>query len=277
MSEIALFSNDEFRLEITPHETDGFRVLAPPVARHLGFRDAARMLETVPAAEKGYTLASTPGGEQRVSYLTEKGFFRVLGQRQAARVQDPAARVVVERFQDWVYGEVLPALRRGELIPAQRTAPAVPDLATPEGVLAMAELFQQTARRLVASERRVAELEPAAESWEHMADATGDYSLRDAAHILSRDPDIEIGQKRLAKLLRDLGWIDQRTMRPYQVQIANGRLSARVSVFTDDEGEQHTKYQARVRPKGLHALRGHLSGVKPLQLRLALLDGGEAS
>ena len=68
MSEITLFENDEFRLEIQSDGADGFRVLAPPVARQLGYRDAARMLETVPDAEKGYTLASTPGGEQRVQW-----------------------------------------------------------------------------------------------------------------------------------------------------------------------------------------------------------------
>lgn len=124
MTEIALFSNDEFRLEITPHDVDGFRVQAPAVARQLGFRDAARMLETVPDAEKGYTLASTPGGDQRVSFLTEKGFYRVLGQRQAARVTDPEIRKFVARFQDWVYGDVLPKLRRGELVNASTFDPA---------------------------------------------------------------------------------------------------------------------------------------------------------
>lgn len=276
MTEIVPFGNDEFRLEITP-DGSTFRVRAPGVAKALGYHSARDMLRSVPDDEKGWEIAPTPGGDQRMGYLTEKGFFRVVGQRQASRVHDKETRGQVERFQSWVFGDVLPAIRRGELVPAQRTEASIPDLRTPEGVLAMAELFQQTARRLVASEQRVAELEPAAESWEHMVQASGDYSLRDAAHILSRDPEIEIGQKRLAKLLRELGWIDRRTMRPYQVQVANGRLSARVSVFTDDEGEQHTKYQARIRPKGLHALRGHLSGVKPLQLRLALLDGGEAS
>lgn len=243
-------------------------VVGSDFAARLGYRsasDAARLLDE---DEKGTQIVRTPGGDQQVLVFFEDGIWELI-----FRSGKPEAKAIKKRVK-----EILAQLRRGELVPAQRTESMVPDLRTPEGVLAMADLFQQTARRLVASEARVAELEPVAESWEHLVDATGDYSLRDAAQILSRDPDIEIGQKRLAKLLRELGWVDKKTMRPYQTQVANDRLSARVSVFTDDEGERHTKYQARVRPKGLHALRGHLSGVKPLQLRLALIDGsGEAS
>ena len=123
MSEIALFSNDEFRLEIEPHEVDGFRVDAPATARQLGYREAHDLLRNIPAGEKGSALARTPNGGQR-SYLTEAGFYRALGQRQASRVSDPEARAFVERFQSWVFGDVLPKLRRGELAPAPAFDPA---------------------------------------------------------------------------------------------------------------------------------------------------------
>lgn len=108
------FSNGEFDLTIEPHETDGFRVLAPGLAHALGFRDAYRLMESIPDEEKGYTLARTPGGEQRVGYVTEAGFYRALGQRQAARITSENVRSMVERFQSWVYRDVLPALRKGQ-------------------------------------------------------------------------------------------------------------------------------------------------------------------
>lgn len=126
MSEIALFANDEFRLEITPDGAGSFRVQAPAVARQLGFREAHDLLRSIPAAEKGSELSRTPNGGQAatVSYLTEAGFYRALGQRQAARIVDPSARAFVERFQSWVFGEVLPKLRRGELVAAPAFDPA---------------------------------------------------------------------------------------------------------------------------------------------------------
>lgn len=112
MTTLSPFHNGEFALVITEHEADGFHVQAPGFARALGMRDAFRLLETIPAEEKGYTTASTPGGEQRVGYVTEAGFYRALGQRQAARISDDSTRAQVERFQSWVYRDVLPAIRR---------------------------------------------------------------------------------------------------------------------------------------------------------------------
>lgn len=113
--DITPFSNGEFELAIRPNDADGYHILAPEVARSLGFRDAYRLLESIPDDEKGYTTAWTLGGDQRVGYLTEAGFYRALGQRQAARIPDSAIRAKVERFQKWVFAEVLPAIRRGDL------------------------------------------------------------------------------------------------------------------------------------------------------------------
>jgi len=126
MSEIVPFTNGEFNLSVTAHEADGFHVPAPEVARALGFRDAYRLTESIPDDEKGYTTARTSGGDQRILYLTEAGFYRALGQRQSARITDETIRALVERFQTWVYRDVLPALRRGEVaVPARRTGELV--------------------------------------------------------------------------------------------------------------------------------------------------------
>lgn len=104
--------DDETELTIAPHDVDGFRVPAPQLARALGFRQALDLTRAIPETEKGYELVRTPGGDQRMGYLTEAGFYRAIGQRQSARIADPQLRIHVERFQDWVYGTVLPQIRR---------------------------------------------------------------------------------------------------------------------------------------------------------------------
>lgn len=105
------FTNSEFNIELVPHG-DSFKVVASGVAHALGFHSARDMLRTVPADEKGWELAPTPGGEQEVHILLEPGFYRVIGQRQAKRIPDEAVRNQVERFQSWVYADVLPNLRK---------------------------------------------------------------------------------------------------------------------------------------------------------------------
>jgi DNA-damage-inducible protein D len=135
--------------------------------------------------------------------------------------------------------------------------------------------IEHTARVIAEQERD--ELTPAAESWDRLVNATGDRAVREAAQVLARDPEIKrmkIGQTKLFELLRDLGWLDKKSM-PYQVHVNNGRLVLRMREWTDrDTKETHTSYQVRVTAKGIHDLRGHLTGAKPLQLKLALVGDG---
>lgn len=60
-------SNHEFSLDIR-QAGDTFHVLAPHLAKSLGFREAFDLLRSLPDAEKGSELVRTPGGEQRVGY-----------------------------------------------------------------------------------------------------------------------------------------------------------------------------------------------------------------
>lgn len=109
-----LFKNPEFDL---PVQVDGdtFRVYAPKLAQHLGFRDALDLVRSLDDDEKmlvnGYGLVRTPG-EQGAWYVTEPGFYRVVGSRQPGRIKDPAVRETVIRFQRWVNHEVLPSIRK---------------------------------------------------------------------------------------------------------------------------------------------------------------------
>lgn len=122
MTHIEMFSNGEFELHLTP-VGDTFKVEAPGLARALSFAKARDMVRSLPDDEKGVELARTPGGNQEIWYVTEPGLYRVLGQRQASRVKDPTMKATVERFQRWLFHEVLPQIRKsgGYKIATQHT------------------------------------------------------------------------------------------------------------------------------------------------------------
>lgn len=105
------FTNSEFNIELIP-DGESFKAVAAGVARALGNADARDLIRNIPDDEKGSELVPTPGGEQQVWVLKEPGFYRAIGQRQAARIKNPEIRAQVERFQTWVYSEVLPSLRK---------------------------------------------------------------------------------------------------------------------------------------------------------------------
>lgn len=137
MNDLQLFRNGEFEICLTPVGST-FTVQAPGFARALGYRDANTMLANIPSDEKGYGVARTPGGYQEVWHLTEPGFYRVLGQRQLGRIKNDDVRNKVDRFQRWVYHDILPSLRiegSYSMIPAAQTLSAgydddMPDLLT---------------------------------------------------------------------------------------------------------------------------------------------------
>lgn len=257
MADLTPFDNGEFRLDITPHESDGFRVVASGLARALGFRQALDLTRGLPESEKGYELVRTPGGEQRVTYVTEAGFYRALGMRQTARIQDVAIRDQVERFQAWVYGVVLPGIRSGTI--------AAPSLTDDELIHRALTL---TTQRVEALTERVAELAPSARAWNNLAAASGQYSVADAAKILSQDPMIKIGRGRLFDFMEEQGWIYRsRNARggweAYQNTVDTGRLYERPArpFLNSKTGDYELPAPTiRVTVKGLAKLQDMLGG-----------------
>ncbi|MFV8049886.1 Bro-N domain-containing protein [Mycobacterium sp. 48b] len=131
MSNLQLFSNGEFELPFIP-DGDGFRVHGGIVARQLAFKDASNMVRTLDDDEKVLVtpeenpLVSTPlkfegrddqalygaAANQGVWYLTEAGFYRIVGQRNVNAIRDEKVRTFVAKFQRWVFHEVLPQMLR---------------------------------------------------------------------------------------------------------------------------------------------------------------------
>ncbi|MBE4735753.1 BRO-N domain-containing protein [Streptomyces caniscabiei] len=107
---IERFHHGDFDIEVLPRD-GSFIVLAPGLAKGLGHRDARDMVRHLSDEEKGYASVPTPSGDQRVWYVTEPGFYRVIGQRQLSRIKDSYVRDQVDRFQRWVFHDVLPSLR----------------------------------------------------------------------------------------------------------------------------------------------------------------------
>lgn len=208
----------------------------------------------------------TPGTPNR-AIVSEPGMYRLV-----FRSDKPDA----ERFTKWVARDVLPQIRRaGQYVPKQRQ-PAIPQT--------MSEALRLAADehdRANAAETRVAELEPAAESWNTLATANGDYLVADAAKILSSDPDIKLGQNRLYRVLSDLGWLFKpadRRWRAYQQHVDNGRLSLiAMSHYHPRTGELVVDPpQIRITVKGLGWLHQHLGGTRALALPSEQLQIGGA-
>lgn len=206
--------------------------------------------ELVPAA-----LVSNEGRPQDfVNLVTEAGLYSLI-----LRSRKPEAKA----FKRWITHDVLPTIRK-------------------TGRYEVAPLDElEVARRYVASlearkelEARVAELEPSAAAWDHLASGDGDWQVADAAKILSRDPAITIGRDRLFAQMRQWSWIYRAAdgrWRVYQSQVNIGRLSeipqshyhARTGDLVLDAP------QVRIKPKGLAEIHRRLGGTAALAVESA--------
>lgn len=116
------------------------------------------------------------GRTQQASIVSEPGLYELIFQS-----RKPEAR----SFRRWVTAEVIPSIRRTGSFTVAPPAPALPDISTPQGVLALTQQFVRVAEQLVEADAKLKELEPKALAHDTlMAAADGDVLVRQAAKIL---------------------------------------------------------------------------------------------
>lgn len=225
--------------------------VAADVCFVLGYRNSRdAVAKHVRESQRGVSRIATSSAEQAMTVINEGGLYRLMMR---------ARTVLADEFQDWVTDEVLPAIRKRGSYGVMRE-PSRRELA---------EYWARAEAELEAANAKVAELEPAAQSWHTLAEASGDYSLREAAQILDRDPSISTGQNRLSKWLKNIGWTDH-SGQPYQRHVDAGRLARRtVPYLNRSTGEQELTTQVRITAKGLADLHREMGGSRPLMTVVA--------
>ena len=209
--------------------------VAADVARILGYRDAANLTRRLDDDERGTRSMSTPSGQQDMTVISESGLYSaILGSQVTG----------AKAFKKWVTSVLLPQIRK--------TGAYGQPTMTREELLSRAVLEATSA---------IAELEPKAKAFDTFLSSVGDYSVNEAAKVLSRDHGILTGQGRLFQFMETHGWIYRDAKNrplPYQTQVDNGRLVAKPQFhYHPETGDVVADPpQIRVTAKGLEALRG---------------------
>lgn len=202
--------------------------------------------------ERGVHSLDTPGGRQQFSMITESGLYSLI-----LRSRKPEAKAV----RRWVTHEVLPAIRRTG---SYSRYPAAPK--NPPSRIELAQWVIEAEKRAEQAEAKVAELEPSATAWDRLHELGADVDVADAAKILSRDPNIEIGRNRLFEFMHDQDWIFRgrhNCWKAYQDQVDLGRLKHRpgTEYFDRDRGEYRVGDPTiLITTKGLAELQRLLGG-----------------
>lgn len=124
--------------------------IARDVAQVLGYANPADAITRHSKGVAKHYPLQTAGGMQDTRIIGESDVMRLIV---SSRL--PAAT----QFELWLFETVLPQIRRTGSYGVQT---AVPDIATPQGVLEMAQLFAKTAGELVDAKQEIAVLAPRA-------------------------------------------------------------------------------------------------------------------
>nr|WP_242403405.1 phage antirepressor KilAC domain-containing protein [Asaia platycodi] len=184
--------------------------------------------------------------------LLNRGFYAAAGQQLLrwdkatvnGRLIVRSKRPEAERFERWVFEEVLPAIRKtgGYMTAAPEE--------TPEALAARAlAVLQATVARQKAA---LAETLPKAEVYDRLVNAEGSLCITAAAKNLHMRP------KALFDWLAHNGWIYRRPGADhwlgYQAHTSNGDLDHKITTVTRPDGTEKVTEQVRITAKGLARL-----------------------
>lgn len=185
-------------------------------------------------------------------------------------------RPQAKAFKRWVTHEVLPAIRKTGRYAAPEAPKSRVELVRE---LLAAEERREEAEQEAAEQRRLlvrahsalVEVEPKVQAHDALLAVDGrDWSMRDAAAILNRDPDIwkahHLGQNKLFGYLRDLRMVDNAN-HIYAAHKQHLRLLP-TTYQHPHTGEPRASEQLRLTPLGLVYLQRRLGGGAPAVLQL---------
>lgn len=148
-------------------------------------------------------------------------------------------------------------------------AESAPAFSVPQTYAEALKAAAEQAERAELEAARARELEGPATSWTRLAESAGDFSVGEAAKVLSRDPGISIGRDRLFQEMNAAGWIFRTKGKrahweaSQQRAVDTGRLTHKVGdrFWNDHTEEWELPHPTiRVTAKGLQQLHSMLGG-----------------
>lgn len=249
--DIQVFNNEQFGALRTYEEDGQILFCGKDVAASLGYKNTNdAMKKHCKGVAKRYPL-QTAGGVQEFVFITEPDLYRLITHSKL-----PTA----EKFERWVFEEVLPAIRRtgGYMVASQDE--------TPEQIMARAVLVaQDTIER---QKRQIDELKPKALFADAVAASDGTCLVGELAKMLKQNG-VNIGQNRLFSWLRENGYLGKTGSNrnvPTQRAMEQGLFRIKETAVTHSDGHVTINRTPKVTGKGQRyfieafAKRGELVG-----------------
>ena len=169
----------------------------------------------------------TTKGKNQHGEFTRTTSMTYIGEANLYRCIFQSKKEEAKAFQNWVFGEVLPQIRKtGGYIPAAKEDDEKTVLAKALGIMK---------RTLEEKNRLIEEQRPMAELGKQVSGSDENIMVGEMAKILYENG-IEIGRKRLFKWLRENGYIFKQSREPMQKWIERGIMAVKECWISTDHG-----------------------------------------
>lgn len=250
--DIQVFNNEQFGALRTYEEDGQILFCGKDVATSLGYKDTTNAMKRhCRGVAKRHPIQDSLGRTQEAVFITEPDLYRLITHSKL-----PTA----EKFERYVFEEVLPAIRRtgGYMVAKQNE--------TPEQIMARAVLVaQDTIER---QKRQIDELKPKALFADAVAASDGTCLVGELAKMLKQNG-VNIGQNRLFSWLRENGYLGKTGSNrnvPTQRSMEQGLFRIKETAVTHSDGHVTINRTPKVTGKGQRyfieafAKRGDLVG-----------------
>jgi len=210
------------------------------VANALGYK---RTADAITAHCKGSVKYRylTNGGEQELKVIAEGDIYRLI-----VKSKLPSA----ERFEKWVFDEVLPSIRKnGGYINNQENL-------TNEQILANAMIVAQNViaekdKELIEKDKKIIEMNPKAEFFDAVADSKTAVDMASVAKVLAIPG---YGRNNLFEFLRN-NKVLQNNNQPYQKFVDSNHFRIVEQRYQKPDGSTHISIKTLVYQKGVDYIR----------------------
>lgn len=242
MNNIQIFESAEFGKVRTVQRDGAPWFVAADVCRALEIRNNRDALERLDDDEKGVASTYTPGGEQKVTTVSEPGLYAlVLGSRK------PKAKA----FKRWITHEVIPSIRKNGAYATEDTIDRIvedPDF----GIRLLGQLKEERARRKALEERAALDA-PKVLFASSVECSKSEILIGELAKIIKQSG-VDIGQNRLFERLRQDGYLVARKgtdwNMPTQRSMDMGLMRIKESAITHADGHVTISKTPKVTGKG---------------------------
>lgn len=247
MNNLQVFRNEQFG-EVRTVE-DGGKILfcGSDCAKALGYTNPSKALgDHCKGVTKRYTL--TAGGKQAVSFIPEGDLYRLITHSKL-----PAA----EKFESWVFDEVLPSIRKhGGYIAGQETM-------SDDELMAKALLMAHS--KIEEKDKQIEQMAPKAIFADAVAASSTSILVGELAKLLKQNG-IDTGQNRLFQRLRNEKYLISRKGSDYnmptQRSMEMGLFEIKETAVTHSDGHTSVNKTVKVTGKGQQYFINKFVGVQ---------------